>query len=112
MDLQFNDYYDIVVWDNEPGEMYANVYNVICEVSRVSLKLGRRFCSGMEAPLSHALASWAQIPWRHKSMSTSECLVFIEINTRNHDFGKMQKNSERMQLSIHVPGPSRMIVRS
>ena len=23
----FDDYYDVVVWDNEPGEHYSNVYN-------------------------------------------------------------------------------------
>ena len=51
--FSFNDYYDIVVWDNEPGEIYANVYNVVCEVSRISPKASRRVCSGLEAHLCH-----------------------------------------------------------
>ena len=50
--FSFDDYYDVVVWDNEPGEIYANVYNVVCEVSRVSFKDGRKYGSCMGVPLA------------------------------------------------------------
>lgn len=33
----FDDYFDIVVWDNEPGEAFHNVYNAITEVSNQNI---------------------------------------------------------------------------
>ena len=33
--LSFNDYYDLIVWDVEPGRHYSNVYSVVSQVSRV-----------------------------------------------------------------------------
>lgn len=34
--LRFNDYYDIMVWDLEPGNQFSNVYSVITQVSTVA----------------------------------------------------------------------------
>ena len=31
--LSFNDYYDVIVWDIEPGRHYSNVYSVVSQVS-------------------------------------------------------------------------------
>lgn len=34
--LGFNDYFDIIVWDLDPGERFTNVYQTITEVTRVN----------------------------------------------------------------------------
>jgi len=34
--LRFNDYYDVIVWDLEPGKQFSNVYSVITQVSTVA----------------------------------------------------------------------------
>lgn len=37
----FNDYYDVFVWDNEPGKPFTSLYSIVTQVSRSVIHLFR-----------------------------------------------------------------------
>lgn len=80
----FDDYYDIVVWDNEPGEDFHNVYNAVTEVSNRNFVESHDFHLPAICPLLQNFVLWMDmmaddsdpvrlLPWK----ATRQPLMFI-----------------------------------